>query len=708
MTDQMEGIASYGREMGRLAAQSRDIRRFTKLARKLQVMADGEIERLQSEAASLGIHVACKKGCANCCKRLVVATVPEVITAVEMLWEKPIEEREAFLARADASTSQNAEFWDYREVAATAPCAFLVNNECSIYDIRPLTCRSMNSDDPQKCLPSEFETNDQPPAVVPHQNEISNIAAQLVAVCREAGVVSGGYEFGTTVAAVLRNPALLAGLEPMNPELDKLKLFSEFSVMDATLHPDLAAELKDPSRRKILELLQEGKREEGIALLPTQDSVTFATIYRHAMPPHYRSMEDLESWWQRWGTALEDFENARLNSKEVFDYIQPFNTFSLAYSGRDVKPYLERFMGVAHRHAQRALPYLTAPITAPRRPGKFRLGYVSYRIKNFNGSRWAIGWLKNHSPDIETFVINLTEQEDATSLVFRRNADNYFHVPLPVAHVAAFIRELDLDALIFTDVGMCGHTTQLSLLRMARRQLGAWGHPVTSGSPMMDEYLSSELMEPENGELHYTEKLVRLPGSGLCYMRRQITQSHKSASELGLPESGFLFCGQNPMKITPDHDALFLEIAGKSKKPLVFLADEDHPEVDYLKERLGKPGLNVLFVSKMSRPDYLRALELADVSLDPPGWNGGNTTIEALTLGTPVVSMAGQFMRGRHGLAFLKQANVEGLLANCEDDYIDLALNEDRRNEVFKSVQIDGMYEDKEPVRTIDRLLLGH
>ena len=46
-----------------------------------------------------------------------------------------------------------------------------------------------------------------------------------------------------------------------------------------------------------------------------------------------------------------------------------------------------------------------APIDQPRRPGKFRLGYISYRLKSFNGSRWAIGWLRNNSPDIETTVV---------------------------------------------------------------------------------------------------------------------------------------------------------------------------------------------------------------------------------------------------------------------------------------------------------------
>lgn len=707
MTDQMEGIASYGREMARLAAQTRDIRRFTKLARKIQVMADGEISRLQEEAAKDGIKPACGKGCSSCCHRLVVATAPEVISAlVHMMETASSQEREDFLARVDRSEAANRGFWEYQKTRAMAPCPFLVEDACSIYDLRPLTCRALNSDDPEKCRPRESEEDELPPSDIPKQSQISHIAAQLVAACREAGVISGGYEFGLTVATLLRNPSLLNGLNPMVPELEKLKLVSEYAVADETVLPELAIALANPVRSEVNSLLHRGYVDKALELLPQQDSEAFSIVSSHAMPPFHMTEADIDASWEHWGQALDRFENSNLNPGEVFGYLQPFNTFSVAYSGRDVRPYLERYMRVAHRYAARALPHLCAPIEAPRRPGKFRLGYISYRIKNFNGSRWSIGWLKNHSKDIETYVINLTEQEDGTSLVFRRMADNYFHVPLTVSTVAAFVRELDLDALIFTDVGMCGHTTQLSLLRLARRQFGAWGHPVTSGSPMMDYYLSSDMMEPENGQDHYTEKLLRLPGSGLTYVRRQLMPSLKSASDFGLPEDGFIFCGQNPLKLLPKHDFLWAEIAARTSKPLVFLEGWYSNDLNFLRRRIEALGIPAVFLPSQTREDYLRLLQLAEVSVDPPAWNGGNTTIEAVTLGTPVVSMSGEFMRGRHALAFLNQAGVGDLIARTPEDYIDLVVNSDRRNSIFQNARPEAIYDDLHPVREIDRLLL--
>ena len=48
--------------------------------------------------------------------------------------------------------------------------------------------------------------------------------------------------------------------------------------------------------------------------------------------------------------------------------------------------------------------------------------------------------------------------------------------------------------------------------RNAPIQCMAWGHPITSGLPTMDYFLTSQLMEPSDGQSHYSEKLIELPG----------------------------------------------------------------------------------------------------------------------------------------------------------------------------------------------------
>ena len=77
------------------------------------------------------------------------------------------------------------------------------------------------------------------------------------------------------------------------------------------------------------------------------------------------------------------------------------------------------------------------------------------------------------------------------------------------------MRSDNLDILMLTDVGMTAVSRFISLHRIAPCQFTAWGHPVTTGSPEMDFYLSSDLMEPPEAQDHYTETLVRMPNLAL-------------------------------------------------------------------------------------------------------------------------------------------------------------------------------------------------
>jgi predicted O-linked N-acetylglucosamine transferase (SPINDLY family) len=104
----------------------------------------------------------------------------------------------------------------------------------------------------------------------------------------------------------------------------------------------------------------------------------------------------------------------------------------------------------------------------------------------------------------------------------------------------------------------------------------------------------------------------------------------------------------------------------------------------------------------MDGTSFKRVIELADVLLDPPAWSGGNTTLEGLASGKPVVTLPGEFMRGRHGLAFLTQAKMGSLIARGEDDYVRLATDRDAHARALEGADLDGPFGDLEAVRGLD------
>jgi predicted O-linked N-acetylglucosamine transferase (SPINDLY family) len=74
-----------------------------------------------------------------------------------------------------------------------------------------------------------------------------------------------------------------------------------------------------------------------------------------------------------------------------------------------------------------------------------------------------------------------------------------------------------------------------------------------------------------------------------------------------------------------------------------------------------------------SHPEFLRINAACDVMLDTLRWSGGNTSLDAIAAGLPIVTQCGRFMRGRQSAAMLELAGVPGLVAADDDAYVGLA-----------------------------------
>ncbi len=94
--------------------------------------------------------LACREGCAWCCQKVVGTTVPEVMRIAQALHET-LEpgERAALLDRLVQHDVErrSQDSW----TAARLPCPLLVNQRCSVYPLRPLTCRGFHSSDARQC-----------------------------------------------------------------------------------------------------------------------------------------------------------------------------------------------------------------------------------------------------------------------------------------------------------------------------------------------------------------------------------------------------------------------------------------------------------------------------------------------------------------------------------------------------------------------------
>jgi predicted O-linked N-acetylglucosamine transferase (SPINDLY family) len=369
--------------------------------------------------------------------------------------------------------------------------------------------------------------------------------------------------------------------------------------------------------------------------------------------------------------------------------------FYLAYQGRDDLD-LQVIHGdlisslMAERH-----PDLTKPLAPRRRTGGLlRVGFVAGHVGRHSAVNVSLrGWADGFDPDrVELFCYHTgpgrddeTDRFASLSKAFRRGLGT-------VEAWGEAIRRDDLDALIFGDVGMDPMAARLACLRLAPIQAMSTGHPVTTGLPTMDLYLSSALMEPPDAQSHYRETLVRLPNLSYAYRPLDPPVVPLTRAEIGLPDDAPVFwCCQSLFKYLPDDDDLFVQIAARLPTALFLFIDYmPAPRVALIfRQRLARAferaGLEAdrhcRFLPQMDHARFDAVAGLTDVFLDNPSWSGHNTALEALPHGLPIVTLPGPLMRQRHSAAILEMIGIRDTIARSRDDYVEIAarLGGDRR-----------------------------
>jgi len=321
----------------------------------------------------------------------------------------------------------------------------------------------------------------------------------------------------------------------------------------------------------------------------------------------------------------------------------------------------------------------------------------------------------------QIYLYHSASREDSMTKRVRESSDVFLQTR-DFESLCMQIRKDQLHILIFTDIGMASKTTMLAALRLAPVQCMTWGHPVTSGLPTVDYFLSSELMEPPAAQEHYSERLVLLPGIGICVDKPPVPRAilTKSRAAWGIPEDAVVYlCCQSLFKYLPRYDHIFPAIAREvAKAKFVFFARSDMPTARFqarLQRVFSTNGLcsddYCLMLPTQPRFDYWNLNLVCDVFLDSLGWSGGMTSLDAIACGLPIVTLPGEFMRGRHSYAILTQLGVTDTIASSESDYVRIAarlgLDTAWRKHLVRRMaeKSHNLYSDLRSVRALEDLI---
>jgi protein O-GlcNAc transferase len=327
-------------------------------------------------------------------------------------------------------------------------------------------------------------------------------------------------------------------------------------------------------------------------------------------------------------------------------------------------------------------PELALIARAVTKPARLRIGYFSADFHNHAVLFQIIRLLELH--DRTRFqVIAYSYGPPANDAMRARSkaaADIFRDVhSLGGKDIAELARKDRIDIAI----DLMGHTenarSDIFAYRAAPVQISYLGYPGTMGSASIDYMIADRILIPEELKKHYCEKIIYLPNSHMATdNRREISNRPVTRAEMGLPESGFVFCCfNNSFKISPAEFDVWMRLLGKVEGSVLWLVNAN----PWVRSNLGKEAQSrnidperVIFAERVPMADHLARHQLADLFLDTFNYNGHSTASDALWAGLPVVTRPGQGFAARVAASLLTAIGLPELIASSTEEYEELAL----------------------------------
>lgn len=321
------------------------------------------------------------------------------------------------------------------------------------------------------------------------------------------------------------------------------------------------------------------------------------------------------------------------------------------------------------------------------RPGRIRrVGIVSNRLTDSSAGRFFNDWIPQLIAagfDVRLYAIGRSDAEtDRLSQLAEtcRIPDDDERQGLALA------RNLLVDAndvLVFPEPQGSPLTMLVAGLRCAPIQCAAFGNPVTTGLHTMDYFFSPDAAEVDQPHPFYREQVIRLGGIGFN-KPAVLPVSQTSRDSFGFrPDERIYVVNQQLQKWTPTFmDAVAEILRSDHQARLVYFgvgaSVSVRAEQIYVRDALSLRDVDgaarTLRIAELNRSDFLALNRVADVSLDTFGYGGGSTTIDALGVGLPVVTLQGAYLRSRQTAGMLRAFGYDSLVASHRSQFVELAL----------------------------------
>jgi predicted O-linked N-acetylglucosamine transferase (SPINDLY family) len=380
-------------------------------------------------------------------------------------------------------------------------------------------------------------------------------------------------------------------------------------------------------------------------------------------------VDEAIGWFRR---AIEIDPSSTMYSSNLLYYLH----FDPSY---DASAILREHLDWKRRQAD---PYRTA---APRSwdnerstDRRLRIGYVSPHFKDHCVSMFTLPLLAHHDRgSFEIFCYANVTAADPLTERLRGLVDAWRDIaPLSDEQAAEVIGRDRIDILIDLTLHMGGNRLLIFARKPAPVQVTWLGYPGTTGLDTVDYRLTDPHLDPpgEHDDF-YVERSIRLPETFWCYDPAALDGDH--APDVGSPPcvaTGHITFGSlnNLAKVNDQVLALWARVLSAAPPSARFLLLSPPGEV---RERIAAKLMGrVDFIDRLPRRQYLETYRRIDVALDTFPANGHTTSMDALWMGVPVVTLPGQTAISRGGLSLLANLGLDELVARSADQFVRTAV----------------------------------
>jgi protein O-GlcNAc transferase len=317
---------------------------------------------------------------------------------------------------------------------------------------------------------------------------------------------------------------------------------------------------------------------------------------------------------------------------------------------------------------------------------KLKIGYVSPDFRRHSVNYFLEPVLAAHNHDsFEVYCYSdvMKLQPDMVTARLKGYADYWREIAgLSDEQAAELIRNDRIDLLI----DLAGHTGLNRMIVFARKpapvQVSWLGYPNTTGLSTMDYRIVDAYSDPPGmTDPYYTEKLIRMPESFSCYLP---DNDSPEVGPLPVLKSGNITFGSFNIfsKVSPITIELWSEIVKRVPSARLLMKAKsftDRSTCDFTREVFFKQGIAPERIELLSQvPSYgehLNTYNRIDIGFDTYPYHGTTTTCEALWMGVPVITLAGNSHASRVGVSLLSNIGLPELIAKTSDEYITIAVN---------------------------------